>query len=222
MNKKLLTGAFIMGLLAHAPAHAVQPMLYPTGPAEDASFIRFVDALGAPLEIRAGKDARIDLGADNASTTWQAVKARTPLGATLIQGGKEQAVEVSVQPSEFVTVAAIPDGKGGWKAEIGRESPTDFSAFKVSLGLMNLADGCASAAVKVAGKDVAIVEDVAPKGMKRRQVNPLSLSVDLYCGGQRSGDSVNLGGLRAGERWTLLVHPTKDGARLMPILDRMP
>jgi len=221
MNR-LLTGAFVMGLLAHAPAHAVQPMLYPTGPAEDAAFIRFVDALGAPLEIRAGKDARIELGADHSSTTWQAVKARSPLGATLVHGGQNQAVDVSVQPGEFVTVAALPDDKGGWTAGIGRESPTDFSAFKVSLGLMNMAEHCSNAAIKIAGKDVAIVEDVAPKGMKRRQVNPLSLSVDLYCGGQRSGDPVNLGGLRAGERWTLLVHPARDGARLIPILDRMP
>jgi len=221
MNR-LLTGAFVMGLLAHAPAHAVQPMLYPTGPAEDAAFIRFVDALGAPLEIRAGKDARIELGADHSSTTWQAVKAHSPLGATLVHGGQNQAVDVSVQPGEFVTVAALPDDKGGWTAGIGRESPTDFSAFKVSLGLMNMAEHCSNAAIKIAGKDVAIVEDVAPKGMKRRQVNPLSLSVDLYCGGQRSGDPVNLGGLRAGERWTLLVHPARDGARLIPILDRMP
>jgi len=218
---KFLFGALMLGLTAQFSVHAAEPKLYPTGPSEDSAFIRFVGALDAPIEVRAGKDGRIELGAHD-STTWQAVKARSPLGATLVNGGQNQAVEVTVQPSEFVTVAAIPDGKGGWKIETGRESPTDFSAFKVSLGLMNLADGCSSAAIKLAGKDVAIVEDVATKVIKRRQINPLPLSVELYCGGQRSGDAVNIGTLRAGERWTLLVHPGKDGARLMPVLDRMP
>lgn len=220
--KKLLTGILALGLLAPFYVHAAEPKLYPTGPAEDAAFIRFVDALEGPLEVRAGKDARIELTAESSSTTWQAVKARTPLAATLNHGGRGESVEVSVQPGEFVTVAAIPDGKAGWKAEIGRESPTDFSSFKVSLGLMNLAGNCANATVKVAGKEIAIVEDVTPKAMKRRQINPLALGVDLYCNGQRSGESVNLGSLRAGERWTLIVRPTSEGARLIPILDRMP
>ncbi len=221
MMRKPLFGALVLGLTAQFSVHAAEPKLYPTGPSEDSAFIRFVGALDAPIEVRAGKDGRIELAAHD-STTWQAVKAHSPLGATLVHGGQNQAVDVSVQPGEFVTVAALPDDKGGWTAGIGRESPTDFSAFKVSLGLMNMAEHCSNAAIKIAGKDVAIVEDVAPKGMKRRQVNPLSLSVDLYCGGQRSGDPVNLGGLRAGERWTLLVHPARDGARLIPILDRMP
>ncbi|MFZ5513119.1 MAG: alginate O-acetyltransferase AlgF [Pseudomonadota bacterium] len=219
--KKFLTGSLALGLLAQFPVHA-EPKLYPTGPAEDAAFIRFVDAVGGPLEVRAGKDARIELSAENSSTSWQAVKARAPLGATLSHGGKSEAVEVSVQPSEFVTVAAIPDGASGWKVELGRESPTDFSAFKVSLGLLNLATDCPSATIKLTGKDVAIVEDVAPRAIKRRQINPVALGVDLYCQGRRTGTPTELGSLRAGERWTLLVRPTREGPRIMPILDRMP
>ncbi len=220
--KKLLIGSLALGLLAQFHAQADEPKLYPTGPAEDASFIRFVDALGDSLEVRAGKDARIELSADNSSTTWQAVKARALLAATLHHGGQSQTIEVSVQPGEFVTVAAIPDGKSGWKAELGRETPSDFSAFKVSIGLMNLAADCPSATIKLAGKDVAIVEDATPRAIKRRQINPVALGVDLYCQGQRVGEPVNLGSLRAGERWTVLVRPTSEGPRLMPILDRMP
>jgi len=218
--KKLLTGSLALGLLAQFTVHA-EPKLYPTGPAEDAAFIRFVDALGGPLEVRADKDARIELTAES-STSWQAVKARAPLRATLSHGGKSEVVEVSVQPSEFVTVAAIADGASGWKVELGRESPTDFSAFKVSLGLLNLAADCPSASIKLTGKDVVIVEDVAPQAIKRRQINPVALGVDLYCQGKRTGTPVNLGSLRAGERWTLLVRPTSEGARIMPVLDRMP
>lgn len=210
-----------LGLVAEHPAHA-EPKLYPTGPAEDAAFVRFVNGLEGTLEIHAGKDARIALSSQNNSTSWQAVKARTPLAANLIHGGQSQAIEVSVQPSEFVTIAAIADGQAGWKVELGRETPSDFSALKVSLGLMNLAADCPSATIKLAGKDIGIVEDVAMRTIKRRQINPVALSVDLYCQGQRVGESVDLGSLRAGERWTLLVRPTRSGPRLMPILDRMP
>ncbi|MGK0673788.1 MAG: alginate O-acetyltransferase AlgF [Halothiobacillaceae bacterium] len=218
--KKFLGGLLALGLLAQLVAHA-EPKLYPTGPAEDAAFVRFVNALDGPLEVRAGKDARIELTAES-STRWQAVKARTPLEATLGFGGKNEAVSVSVQPSEFVTVAAIPEGAAGWKVELGRESPTDFSAFKVSLGLLNLAADCPSATLKLTGKDVAIVEDVAPRTIKRRQINPVALSVELYCQGKRTGTPIDLGSLRAGERWTLLARPTREGTRIMPILDRMP
>lgn len=221
MNKTLIT-ALALGLAAQISVLAAEPALYPTGPAEDASFIRFVNTLANPLEVLSGKDARVQLDVDNSNTAWQAVKARTPLKATLVHGGQSHPVQVTVQPSEFVTIAAIPDGQGGWKVGIGKESPSDFSAFKVSLGLMNLSDHCGKATIKLAGKDVEIIADVAPEAIKRRQINPVNLAVDLYCDGQRSGDSVDLGGLRAGERWTLLVHPSKQGSQLMAIPDRMP
>lgn len=218
--KKLLTGSIALGLVVLS-VHA-EPKLYPTGPAEDAAFVRFVDALDGPLEIRTGKDARIELTAESSSTSWQAVKARTPLAATLSHGGRSEDVKVSVQPSEFVTIAAIPDGASGWRVELGRESPTDFSAFKVSLGLLNLDANCPSATIKLTGKDIVIVEDVAPRSIKRRQINPVTLGVELYCQGKRTGPPIDLGSLRAGERWTLLVRPTSEGTQIMPILDRMP
>lgn len=210
-----------LGLLAQYPAHA-EPKLYPTGPVEDAAFVRFVNGLDGTLDIHAGRDARLDLTAENRSTSWQAVKARTPHKATFSHGGMSKAVEVSVQPGEFVTVAAVSEGASGWKVVLGRESPSDFSALKVSLGLLNLAPDCPSATIKLAGKDITIVQDVAPQAIKRRQINPVALGVDLYCQGQRIGVPVDLGSLRAGERWTLLVRPTSEGPRIMPILDRMP
>ncbi len=220
MNKRML-GSLVLSLLAAFNAQAEEPKLYPTGPDADAAFIRFVDALSGPLEIRAGKDARIALNASN-SSTWQAVRAGTSLALTLHHGGQSQAIEVSAQPSEFVTIAAIPDGKSGWKTEVCREAPSDFSAFKVSLGLMNMAQNCPSATIKLAGKDIAIVEDVPPGTIKRRQINPVALGVELYCQRQRTGEPKDLGSLRAGERWTVLVYPSSEGPRLLPMQDRMP
>jgi len=198
------------------------PQLYETGPAEDASFVRFVAAVPGVVEVAAGRNARLPLDPQNASTPWQPVRARVALKATLHHAGAKQDVEVTVQPSEFVTMAAVPNGQGGWHIGVGREKPQDFSAHRVSLGLLNLAKGCGDATLKLAGKDVVIV-DKAPVGqVERRMINPVSLGVDLFCNGQKAQEAVDLGSLRAGARWTLLVLPEGKGWRLMPVLDRMP
>lgn len=212
------------GLLAAAlPATGLAaPQLYETGPAEDASFVRFVAAVPGAVEVVAGRNARLPLDPQNASTPWQAVRARVALKATLHHAGGKQDVEVTVQPSEFVTMAAIPNGQGGWQIGIGREKPQDFSAHRVSLGLLNLAKGCTDATLKLAGKDVVIVEKASVGQVERRMINPVSLGVDLFCNGQKAQEVVDLGSLRAGARWTLLVLPEGKGWRLMPVLDRMP
>lgn len=223
MNVSCLTGTLLFISLATSAAAA--PQLYETGPAEDAAFVRFVDALPAPLTVHAGKGGQLILdpkGVDGASSAWQAVRARTPLKATLEYEGKRQEVELSVEPSEFVTVAALPKAGGGWQIRLGREKAGDFSAHKVALGLLNLDPGCPSASIKVAGKDLAIIEGVAFDGMQRRMLNPVSLSVDLYCAGERVAEAVALGALRPGERWTLLVTPQGGTSRLLPMLDRLP
>jgi hypothetical protein len=198
------------------------PQLYETGPAEDASFVRFVAAVPGAVEVVVGRNARLPLDPQNASTTWQSVRARVALKATLQHAGGKQDVEVSVQPSEFVTLAAIPSGQGSWLVGVGREKPQDFSAHRVSLGLLNMAKGCADATLKLAGKDVVIVDKAQIGQVERRMINPVSLGVDLFCNGQKVQEAVDLGSLRAGSRWTLLVLPEAKSWRLMPVLDRMP
>ena len=109
-----LQNRFVAGLVALAPATTVMaaPQLYDTGPAEDASIVRFVAAVPGVVEVATGRNATLSLDPQNASTTWQPVRARVALKATLLHaGGKD--VEVTVQPSEFVTLAAIPTEKAG-------------------------------------------------------------------------------------------------------------
>ncbi|MDM7483042.1 MAG: hypothetical protein P3W96_013690 [Halomonas sp.] len=223
MNTSSLTGAVLfIGLATQA---AAAPQLYETGPSEDAAFVRFVDALPNPVTVRTGKGGQLVLdpkATDTASTPWQAVKARTPLKATLEYEGQKQEVELAVEPSEFVTIAALPNGKGSWQVRSAREKATDFSARKVALGLLNLDPNCSPASVKVAGKELSILENISPEGIQRRMLNPVDLAVDLYCAGQRVSEGVSLGTLRPGERWTLLIIPEGGKTRLMPILDRLP
>ena len=215
---------FLVGLVAAVlPATVLAaPQLYETGPAEDASFVRFVAAVPGAVEVVVGRNARLPLDRQNASTSWQPVRARVALKATLQHAGGKKDVEVSVQPSEFVTLAAVPNGQGSWLVGVGREKPQDFSAHRVSLGLLNMAKGCADATLKLAGKDVVIVDKAQIGQVERRMINPVSLGVDLFCNGQKAQEAVDLGSLRAGSRWTLLVLQEAKSWRLMPVLDRMP
>lgn len=214
----------VVGLVALSPAVSVMaaPQLYDTGPAEDASFVRFVAAVPGAVEVAASRNAALSLDPQNASTTWQPVRARVALKATLLHAGGKQDVEVTVQPSEFVTLAAIPTDKGGWSVGIGRDKPQDFSAHRVSLGLLNMDKGCADATLKLTGKDVVIVNKAQVGQVERRMINPVSLGVDLFCNGKKAQDAVDLGNLRSGSRWTVMVLPEGKSWRLMPVLDRMP
>lgn len=197
------------------------PQLYATGPAEDASFVRFVTAVPGAVEVTVGGGAKLTLDPQNASTSWQSVRARVALKATWHYAGGKQDVAVSVQPSEFVTLAAVPNGKGGWLMGVGREKPQDFSAHRASLGLLNMSKDCIDATLKLAGQDVVIVNKTQIGQVERRMINPVSLGVDLFCNGEKAQGPIDLGSLRAGSRWTLLVLPEGKSWRLMPILDRM-
>jgi hypothetical protein len=206
-----------------ACAHAATPQLYPTGPAEDSSFVRFVDALPDALTVETDHGAATTLTPQQRDTTWQAVPARTPLQATLRTAGRREALSVQVEPSEFVTVAVVPHaGKGGWRVVLGREKPKDFSALKVSLGAFNASTRCPSATLKVAERDTVVLSDVSGSSVQRRQINAVPLAISLWCGGQPTGVTVDLGVLRPGQRWTLIIVDDAPMARILPLLDRMP
>lgn len=220
MRSKPVFALVVAGLLASGAAQA-QPRLYETGPAEDASFVRFVSLLPDTLEVGAAGDGHLRLTPADASTRWQAVRANTPLTARLGHGDHHEEITLTVQPSEFVTVVGLEDGES-WSVGIGRESPEDFSAFRVSLGLLNLDPACAPAGLRLADGEIDIVTEVDHGQIRRRQINPVALDVQLTCDGQPTGEAVALGNLRAGDRWTILAHPTGHGPALTPVLDRMP
>lgn len=201
--------------------HAAQPQLYPTGPSEDASYIRFLNALPDVLEVRSSNGSRIELTPNDSSNPWQAVKANAPLNADLSSNGRSQKVSIRVKPSEFVTVSVIQDIKNVWRVVEVREYSPDFSSLKVAFGLVNLIPDCPSASARLTGKSVVIVDNVAYSTLVRRMVNPVSLGVDVYCGDKRVGESVSLN-LRSGERWSLFAYPLGEGVRLMPVLDKLP
>ena len=207
--------------LSGAGAAATEIPLYETGPAEDSAFIRFVNGTDAPLEVKAaGAKAALALGTDKPASNFLPAPAKRALKGDFVQGAATVPTDTTVEPGEFATVIALPDAKGGLVVQTVRETPDDFNALKASVGLYHLSPGCADATVKAAGRNVTLFSGVdAGAASERRQINPVPLSVQLFCAGQASGEPVSLGTLEAGERYTLFLLPAPNGSRLLHAVD---
>lgn len=222
--KRLSAPALAAALaLAHAAAVGAEMQLYESGPAEDASFVRFVNGGQAPLAVIAGgSQARITLDAERPASDYLPVRAGTEIQGTLESaGGARHQVAVTVQPGEFATVVAVPAGERDFRVATLREQPDDFNALKASVAFYSLDGGCADAGLLAAGRNVAIFEKVAEGAIARRQINPVALSVQASCGGQPAGQALDLGTLQAGERYTVLLLPSPQGPRLLQAVDTL-
>ncbi|WP_322069752.1 alginate O-acetyltransferase AlgF [Paraburkholderia bannensis] len=214
--KKLISvavGGLLGGvaLAASGVASAADIPLYPTGPAQDSSFVRFVDGGTHGVEVTAaGSKARLSLDAANPASHFLPIAAGKPVAGTLTSGGAHQDVSATVQPGEFVSIVALD----GTRAVTVREKPDDFNALKASVALYNLDARCTAPTLKVAGRDVVLLDGVAAGQTKRRQVNPVTLSVQLSCGGQPVGQALSLGSLVAGQRYTVFLVPAGAQSRI--------
>lgn len=221
----LRTFFFFIGLgLLSTNQTLAAPQLYETGPEKDAAFVRFFNVTKSIATISTSRGSAIKLDPETPgtwSTSWASVKPQTPLRAKILYKGEEKAVEIVAEPGQFITIAIL-EGPHGMSVRTVREKADEFSSHKVSLGLLNLDPKCSSASIKLAGKELGIVEDTPPDRIVRRMINPVHLAVDLYCDGQRTLENFNLNLARPGERWTLLVAPEGNRARMQLVLDRLP
>lgn len=220
MKIRLLSLAVMSSLMAVGGAQAAQPLLYPTGPAQDSSFVRFVDGAQAPISVvAAGSQAKLDLDASHPASDFLPIAAGKPIEGTLQKGSVSQKVSVTVKPGEFVTVVGLDDAKGGLQVQLVREQPDDFNALKASIAFANLDGQCASPALLAAGRNVVILDSVPVDQVKRRQVNPVNLSVQLSCGGKAQGSALSLGTLQAGQRYTVFLVPAGSVSKIFYAAD---
>ena len=210
MQYKLLSALLLLSTSSYA-----EVQLYETGPSEDSSFLRFVNASDQPLHVEAGSSkARLALTVANPSSGFQPVRARTEIKGTLVQGDTRHEIALAVQPGEFVTVLALQNDKKELVGKTLREKPDSFNALKASLGFVNVDQRCADAGLKAAGREVMIFEH-GSESIQRRMINPVSLSVQLMCAGQPVGRALDLGALQAGQRYSLFVVPSAQGSVLL-------
>lgn len=211
----LLAGSFLS-----LNALAAEVALYPTGPAQDSAFIRFINAGAAPLDVIAAQDQPpLRLDDKQPASLFFPVQASSSIKGTLVSGQHKLAVDLSVEPGEFATVVALPQADGALKQVTVREQPDDFNGLKASLAFYSVDAGCADATLRPAGRDADLFKAVPTGTLQRRSINPVSLSVQLVCGGANAGSPVDLGELKAGERYSVLLVPSSAGPRLLPATD---
>lgn len=199
-------------------AHA-EPQLYETGPAQDSSFVRFLNAGDSQASIVNGA-ARVVLGTQNQArvSRFYPVKAGSKLSASAQAGNVKLAVEVVAKPGEFITIAIVNKG-AALESLLVRETPDDFNAMRASLALLNLDASCSAAGLAGGAKNARIFEGVKPATLQRRLVNPVSLSVQADCAGQAAGKAVDMAQLQAGERYSVFMLPGKNGRQVFFVRD---
>lgn len=208
-------------LLAATTGLAAEIPLYPTGPSEDAAFLRFFNAGSGVLELKAsGSGASLSVDEARASD-FLTVPAGKPVKGSLKLDGHEQGLDVTVEPGEFATVVGMPDAQQGLRLVTVREQPDDFNALKASLAFYSLDMACADAGLQVAGRNVDIFQAVASGSLQRRSINPLKLTVQLRCSGASVGEPLDLGELSAGQRYTLFLVPSAQGPKLFQAQDNL-
>lgn len=220
MIKRLSAFLAIPALSVSALASA-EVALYPTGPSEDAAFIRFVNASSAPLDVvaQAGQPP-LRLETAQPVSLFFPVQASSPVKGTLVSGAQKLAMDLKIEPGEFATVIALPDGAGIKQVAV-REQPDDFNGLKASLAFLNVDASCADASLRPAGRTADLFKAVPVDSLQRRSINPVSLSVQLVCANANVGEPLNLGDLKAGERYSVLVVPSTAGPRLLNATDTL-
>lgn len=208
-------------LLSSLNSVAADIPLYPTGPAEDAAFIRFVNGGSEPMQVIAQKgQPPLKLDAEKPVSLFYPVTASSTIKGTLVSGQKQLALAVKAAPGEFATVVALPDGKGLRQITV-HDVPDDFNGLKASLGFFNLDGSCADARLRPAGRNADLFKGVTQGNLQRRSINPVKLAVQLVCANANVGPVLDLGELKAGERYSVLLLPTAAGPRLLAATDSL-
>lgn len=214
-------GLIALPLLALATAASAEVALYPTGPSEDSAFLRFVNVAPGALKMEAsGSKASLDLNDARQVSDYLQVPANKAIKGTLSRDGKNAALDLQVAPGEFATVFAFDDG-GKIAQRVVREQPDDFNALKASLAFVSLDPACQGAALRPAGRTADLFKDAADGSVQRRSINPVKLSVQLVCANANVGKPLDLGELKAGERYSVMLLPGAEGPRLLSTTDTL-
>lgn len=208
-------------LLLASAAVSAEVALYPTGPGEDSAFLRFVNAAPGTLKMQAGgSSASLDLNDARKVSDYLQVPANKSIKGTLSRGGQSAPLDLKVAPGEFATVFAFDDG-GKISQRVVREQPDDFNGLKASLAFISLDDTCRGASLRPAGRNADLFKQAPDGSIQRRSINPVKLSVQLVCGDTNVGNPLDLGELKAGERYSVMLLPGANGPQLFNATDTL-
>lgn len=216
MTRSAFSWALFAPLVLSLHAEAADIALYPTGPDQDSAFLRFINAADRPLQLLAeGSRASLKLEGTHAVSDYLPVPANQPIKGTLERNGKSQPLDIQVAAGEFASVIALPDSAQGIRQVVIREQPDDFNSLRASLAFISADPACTQAGLRAAGKNTDLFKEVADGSVQRRAINPVSLSVQLVCAQTNVGAPLDLGHLKAGERYSVVLLPGANGPYLL-------
>ncbi len=213
---RLLAGFVIAAALAAASAAlAAEGRLYPSGPPNGVAYLRFVNLAPQPVTV-ISPAAKIAIPADDAHRIreFDPVPPNSKLTGSVQLGSETKPIDLTLQPNEFVTVAASA-GPDGLVLTVFREVPADFNALKTSLGLFNLDRNCSDAALVAGDNHQSVVSGVAPGAVGRRMVNPVNVELGAACGDPAQAVPTKLGVLVAGDRYSIFVTASAAGRQVV-------
>ncbi|MFV0931730.1 alginate O-acetyltransferase AlgF [Pseudomonas jessenii] len=220
MTRSAFSWALFAPLMLSLHAEAADIALYPTGPDQDSAFLRFINAADSPLQLLAeGSRASLKLEGTHAVSDYLPVPANQPIKGTLERNGKSQPLDIQVAAGEFASVIALPDSAQGIRQVVIREQPDDFNSLRASLAFISADPACTQAGLRAAGKNADLFKEVADGSVQRRAINPVSLSVQLVCAQTNIGAPLDLGQLKAGERYSVVLLPGANGPYLLLATD---
>ncbi|MEI7455685.1 MAG: hypothetical protein WCK93_03085 [Nitrosomonadales bacterium] len=203
--KKIVTRSLSLLAVLLSAAAVAEPQLYETGPSEESSFVRFVNATDTEVTIATAKGKEKVLGTkpDARVTRFFKIKSGAKLSATIQGSGAHVAVDVVGKPWEFITVAVLPSGAKQIKTSLLRETPSEFSGTRASLALLNLDAKCSSANLSIVEKNATASYEVKPLAMQRHLTGSDKQPGAINCSG--SATAVDLSGLESGSRYSLFL-----------------
>jgi alginate O-acetyltransferase complex protein AlgF len=211
--------SFLSLFICLSGSAVAEPQLYETGPSEESSYIRFVNATDTNMAIASsGSSAKVELNAQAQRVSrFYPVKSGTKLSANIQGDGRQVSVSVVGKPWEYITIAILPNGATKIKTMLIKETPDDFNAMRSSVALFNLDSTCNAAVMQGGAKNSTILEGVKPFTVQRRLINPVRLSVTAGCGGQ--GAAVDFAQLQAGERYSVFLLTLKNARQAFFVRD---
>lgn len=212
--KPCLIKLVVLSMIAFSITGMAEEMaLYPTGPSQDSSFVRFVNATDQAITLTSSGAKKMILPINQAATSFYPIAAKSTLKGSFSSGKAKSDIALSVKPGEFASVIALTS-PAGIKQVILREQPDDFNALKASVALYNADANCTNAALNVVGRTVNLFDKVPAGNLQRRALNPVKISVQLLCNAQKTSAPLDLGLLQAGQRYSVFVMPSKQTSRI--------
>ena len=196
-----------------------QNQVYDPLPPPGSAYVRFVNATGAELAVKADFVAPQTLGTDPAHRVTMFLVAEKVTGRALgvdVSGGSLSGHAVlHAEPGSFNTVLVEQSGSG--LSVVPIVDRTDFNQSRARLSFYNATPSCGGASLTIDPSGPAVFTDVASGTTKARSVNPVTASVRAACGGQ-SASPFPLDGMEAGGMYSVWLMQTGPG--LMTFLSR--